>query len=32
MDDKVLQVNQLKKHFDMGKGKVLKAVDGVTFY
>ncbi|AIF44648.1 ABC transporter ATP-binding protein [Virgibacillus sp. SK37] len=32
MEDKVLQVNQLKKHFDMGKGKALKAVDGVTFY
>ncbi|MFD1018144.1 ABC transporter ATP-binding protein [Thalassobacillus hwangdonensis] len=27
----ILQVNNLKKHFDLGKGRILKAVDGVTF-
>nr|WP_085508204.1 oligopeptide/dipeptide ABC transporter ATP-binding protein [Thalassobacillus devorans] len=27
----ILQVNELKKHFNMGKGRLLKAVDGVSF-
>lgn len=31
MREKVLQVEQLTKHFDVGKGKKLKAVNGVTF-
>ncbi|MEN1967699.1 oligopeptide/dipeptide ABC transporter ATP-binding protein [Lentibacillus sp. N15] len=31
-NEKVLQVNELKKYFDMGKGKLLQAVDGVSFY
>ncbi len=31
-DEKLLEVNHLKKHFKMGKGKTLKAVDDVTFY
>ena len=30
--EKLLQVNNLKKHFDLGKDQVLKAVDGVTFH
>lgn len=29
--EKILQVDQLTKHFDVGKGKKLKAVNGVTF-
>lgn len=28
----LLQVTNLKKHFDLGKGEILKAVDGVTFH
>ncbi|WP_066069014.1 ABC transporter ATP-binding protein [Neobacillus soli] len=28
----LLQVNNLKKHFDIGKGEILKAVDGVSFH
>lgn len=28
----LLQVNNLKKHFDLGKGEILKAVDGVSFH
>lgn len=28
---KTLQVKNLKKHFQLGKGKTLKAVDGVSF-
>ncbi|MFC2948888.1 ABC transporter ATP-binding protein [Virgibacillus sediminis] len=32
MEEKILQVRNLKKHFDMGKGQVLKAVDDVSFY
>ncbi len=28
----LLEVNHLKKHFKMGKGKTLKAVDDVSFY
>lgn len=32
MNEKLLEVNQLKKHFDLGKGKVLKAVNDVSFY
>ncbi len=31
-DEKLLEVSHLKKHFNMGKGKVLKAVDDVSFY
>ncbi|MDE3838996.1 oligopeptide ABC transporter ATP-binding protein OppF [Bacillus methanolicus] len=27
----LLEVNNLKKHFFLGKGEILKAVDGVTF-
>lgn len=27
----LLEVNQLKKHFNLGGGRVLKAVDGVSF-
>ncbi|MFJ5712974.1 ABC transporter ATP-binding protein [Neobacillus sp. NPDC093127] len=30
--EKLLQVNNLKKHFDLGHGEILKAVDGVTFH
>lgn len=29
---KILEVKNLKKHFPFGKGKILKAVDGVTFH
>lgn len=29
---KLLEVTNLKKHFSFGKGKVLKAVDGVSFH
>lgn len=32
MVDKILQVNQLKKYFDMGKGQLLKAVNDVSFH
>ncbi|KHE67953.1 ATP-binding cassette domain-containing protein, partial [Halobacillus sp. BBL2006] len=28
---KTLEVKNLKKHFQLGKGKTLKAVDGVSF-
>ncbi|WP_026580687.1 ABC transporter ATP-binding protein [Bacillus sp. J33] len=28
----LLKVNQLKKHFSMGKGQTLKAVDDITFH
>lgn len=31
-EDKILQVNNLKKYFQMGKGQVLKAVEDVSFY
>lgn len=31
-DEKLLEVNHLKKYFNMGKGKTLKAVDDVSFY
>lgn len=31
-DEKLLEVSHLKKHFNMGKGKTLKAVDDVSFY
>lgn len=31
-DEKILEVSHLKKHFNMGKGKTLKAVDDVSFY
>ncbi|MFZ7944154.1 ABC transporter ATP-binding protein [Neobacillus sp. 19] len=30
--EKLLQVNNLKKHFNLGKDQVLKAVDGVSFH
>jgi peptide/nickel transport system ATP-binding protein len=30
--EKLLQVNNLRKHFNLGKDQVLKAVDGVTFH
>lgn len=29
--EKLVEVRNLKKHFDVGKGKKLKAVDDVTF-
>lgn len=29
--EKLLQVNNLKKHFNLGKDQILKAVDGVSF-
>lgn len=32
MDEKVLQVSNLKKHFQMGRGKDLQAVNNVTFH
>ncbi|WP_404455693.1 ABC transporter ATP-binding protein [Oceanobacillus kapialis] len=32
MKEKLLEVNHLKKHFSVGKGKVLKAVNDVSFY
>jgi oligopeptide transport system ATP-binding protein len=28
---KLLEIDKLAKHFNLGKGKILKAVDGVTF-
>src|SRR5690625_1031513 len=31
MGERILLVNQLKKHFHVGKGQVLQAVDGITF-
>lgn len=31
-DEKLLEVSHLKKHFNMGKGRTLKAVDDVSFY
>jgi peptide/nickel transport system ATP-binding protein len=30
--EKLLQVNNLKKYFNLSKGEILKAVDGVTFH
>jgi peptide/nickel transport system ATP-binding protein len=30
--EKLLQVNNLKKYFNIGRGEILKAVDGVTFH
>ncbi|MFC0301752.1 ABC transporter ATP-binding protein [Virgibacillus soli] len=32
MSEPILQVNKLKKHFDLGKKQILKAVDGVSFH
>ena len=32
MTEKILEVKNLKKHFDVRRGQVLKAVDGVTFH
>lgn len=32
MYDPILQVKQVKKHFKVGKGQVLQAVDGITFH
>jgi hypothetical protein len=29
--DVLLEVNNLKKYFDMGKGQLLKTVDDVSF-
>jgi oligopeptide transport system ATP-binding protein len=31
MADHILEIKDLKKHFDVGNGKVLKAVDGINF-
>ncbi|GHH96756.1 ABC transporter ATP-binding protein [Neobacillus kokaensis] len=31
-NNQFLQVKNLKKHFHLGKGEILKAVDGVTFH
>ncbi|MDB5084032.1 MAG: oligopeptide transporter ATP-binding protein OppF [Bacilli bacterium] len=31
MSEPILQVNGLKRHFNVGRGQVLRAVDGVTF-
>jgi len=32
MTEEILQVNKLKKHFDVRRNQVVKAVDGVTFH
>ncbi|PAV31686.1 oligopeptide ABC transporter ATP-binding protein OppF [Virgibacillus profundi] len=32
MEDKILQIQNLKKHFTVGKGQVLQAVNDVSFY
>lgn len=32
MAEKILQINDLKKHFEVRKGQMLKAVNGVTFH
>ncbi|WP_249869308.1 ABC transporter ATP-binding protein [Oceanobacillus saliphilus] len=32
MEDKILEVKNLKKYFDMGKGSLLQAVNDVSFY
>ena len=32
IEEKLLEVSHLKKYFNMGKGKTLKAVDDVSFY
>mgnify|MGYP003408840737 CR=1 FL=1 len=29
--DKIIEIKNLKKYFSVGKGKVLKAVDDVSF-
>lgn len=31
MTEPLIQVKNLKKHFDVGRGKTLKAVDGISF-
>lgn len=31
MADKLLEIKNLKQHFDVGKGNKVKAVDGITF-
>lgn len=31
MTEEILQIRKLKKHFDVKRGQVVKAVDGVTF-
>ncbi|MCM3004863.1 ATP-binding cassette domain-containing protein [Priestia koreensis] len=31
MAEKLLEIKNLKQHFDVGKGTVIKAVDGITF-
>ncbi|GGD10517.1 ABC transporter ATP-binding protein [Pontibacillus salipaludis] len=30
-NEAILQVKDIKKHFDLGRGQVLKAVDGISF-
>lgn len=32
MEEQILRVHELKKYFNMGHGKVLQAVDGVSFH
>lgn len=32
IDEKVLQIDNLKKHFTVGKGQILQAVNDVSFY
>lgn len=32
MNDRILQVENLKQYFSLGKNKVVKAVDGISFY
>lgn len=31
MSDAILQVSNLEKHFRVGRGKILRAVDNVSF-
>jgi peptide/nickel transport system ATP-binding protein len=31
-EEKILEINGLKKHFHLGKGRILKAVNDVTFH
>ncbi len=31
-NEKILEIKNLKKHFDLGKNQLLKAVDGVSFH
>ncbi|HLS09917.1 oligopeptide/dipeptide ABC transporter ATP-binding protein [Lentibacillus sp.] len=32
MEEKILQLNNLSKHYNIGKGQILKAVNDVTFH